>query len=69
MRLKVLGPFSSVDSMAFITTGLKKHCDRYVDESTFRLNEDNCQIDTLDRVKSLYKGMSGQRIKYKELIA
>ena len=28
----------------------EKHCDRYVDEFTFRLNEGNCQIDTLDRI-------------------
>ena len=47
----------------------EKHCDRYVDEFTFRLNEGNCEIDTLDRIKSLYKGMDGRRIKYKELIA
>ena len=47
----------------------EKYCDRYVDEFTFRLNEGNCQIDTLDRIKSLYKVMDGRRIKYKELIA
>ena len=45
----------------------EKHCDRYVNEFTFRLNEGNCQIDTLDRIKFLYKGMDGRRITYKEL--
>ena len=45
----------------------EKHCDRYVDEFTFRLNEGNCEIDTLDRIKALYKGMDGRRITYKEL--
>ena len=47
----------------------KKHCDRYVDEFAFRLNEGNCQIDTMNRIESLCKGMDGKRLKYKELIA
>ena len=47
----------------------EKHCDRYVDEFAFRLNEGNCEIDTMDRIESLCKGMDGKRLKYKELIA
>lgn len=45
----------------------EKHCDRYVDEFAFRLNDGNCEIDTMDRIKSLCKGMDGRRITYKEL--
>lgn len=46
-----------------------KHCQRYIDEFTFRLNEGNCEIDTIDRIKSLFNAMYGKRIKYKELIS
>ena len=47
----------------------EKHCDRYVDEFAFRLNDGNCEIDTMDRIKSLCKGMDNKRLRYKELIA
>ncbi len=46
----------------------KKHLNRYVNEFTFRLNEGNVQINTLDRMGSLCKGMTGKRLPYKELI-
>ncbi len=46
-----------------------KHCQRYVDEFTFRLNEGNCSVDTLDRMSALCKGMSGKRLTFKELVA
>lgn len=46
----------------------EKHCDRYVDEFAFRLNEGNCEIDTMDRIKSLCKGMDNKRLTYKKLI-
>ena len=45
----------------------KKHLHRYVDEFTFRLNEGNCEVDTIDRMESLVRGMGGKRIPYKEL--
>ena len=45
-----------------------KHLQRYVDEFAFRLNEGNCEVDTIDRMESLVKGMGGKRITYKELI-
>lgn len=32
-----------------------KHLQRYVDEFVFRLNEGNCQINTRDRMISLFK--------------
>ncbi len=44
-----------------------KHLHRYVDEFVFRLNEGNCQIDTKDRMVSLFKGIGNNRISYKEL--
>lgn len=45
----------------------EKHLDRYVNEFTFRLNEGNCQIDTLDRMQALFRGMLGKRLTYDEL--
>lgn len=46
-----------------------KHLQRYVDEFTFRLNEGNVKIHTLDRIASLSKNMAGKRITYSALIA
>lgn len=46
-----------------------KHLHRYVNEATFRLNDGNCEVDTLDRMKALAMGMSGKRIPYRELVA
>ncbi|SMM99702.1 ISSpo3, transposase [uncultured Candidatus Thioglobus sp.] len=46
-----------------------KHLNRYIDEFVFRLNEGNCQIDTRDRMVSLFKGIGNNRISYKELTA
>ena len=37
-----------------------KHCQRYVNEFTFRLNEGNCNIDTTDRMNAFVKGIGGQ---------
>ena len=41
----------------------------YVDEFTFRLNEGNCEIDTEDRLVSLFRGMPGKTITYAQLTA
>ena len=46
----------------------RKHTGKYVDEFVFRLNEGNCRIDTVDRLKSLVKGVQGQRLMYRTLI-
>jgi len=46
-----------------------KHLGRYVDEFTFRLNDGTVKRHTLDRLDSLVRGTSGQRLTYKELIA
>lgn len=45
----------------------KKHCRAYVNEFSFRLNDGNCEIDTQDRLNSLFAGMHGKQITYKEL--
>ena len=47
----------------------KKHCAQYVNEFTFRLNEGNCEIDTKDRLDSLFRAMHGKTITYEELTA
>ena len=40
-----------------------------VNEATFRLNEGNCEIDTIDRMKSFAEGIHGKRLSYDELRA
>ena len=45
-----------------------KHLPRYIDEFAFRLNEGNCEVDTIDRIAALAKGFGGKRLSYKELI-
>ena len=44
-----------------------KHLDRYVSEFTFRLNEGNCQVDTVDRMAALFGAMPGKPMTYKAL--
>ena len=46
-----------------------KHLQRYVDEASFRLNEGNCEVDTLDRMRAVAGGMTGKRIPYRELVS
>jgi len=45
-----------------------KHLPRYVDEFTFRLNEGNVKIHTLDRLDSFVDGMADKRLTYARLI-
>lgn len=45
----------------------KKHCQRYVNGFTFRLNESNCHRDTQDRLDDLFKAMHGKTITYESL--
>ncbi len=47
----------------------KKHCKAYINEFSFRLNEGNCKVDTQDRLDSLFNGMVGRTINYKDLVA
>lgn len=44
-----------------------KHIQRYVDEFTFRLNEGDCHIPSMERVDSLFKGTVGKTLTYKRL--
>ncbi len=46
-----------------------KHLGRYVNEAAFRLNEGNCEVDTIDRMAALAKGIRGRKLSYKALIA
>jgi transposase-like protein len=45
-----------------------KHMSRYVDEFTFRLNEGDVKVHTLDRLGSFIKAMDGKRLTYARLI-
>lgn len=45
-----------------------KHCQKYVNEFTFRLNEGNCDQPTMKRIDSLIKASRGKRITYERLI-
>ncbi len=44
-----------------------KHLHRYVDEFTFRLNEGNVAVHTLDRLDSFVDATAGKRLTYKRL--
>ncbi len=46
-----------------------KHLQRYVDEFSFRLNEGNVEIDTINRMASLCGGIGGKSLTYKQLVA
>lgn len=46
-----------------------KHLSRYVDEFTFRLNEGNVAIHTLERLDSFVDAIVGKRLTYAGLIA
>lgn len=45
-----------------------KHMQRYLNEFTFRLNEGNCEVDTIDRMGAFVRGISDKRIAYKDLV-
>lgn len=46
-----------------------KHLGRYVNEATFRLNEGNCEVDTIDRMTEFAAGIGDKRLSYTDLIA
>ena len=46
-----------------------KHMQRYLNEFTFRLNEGNCEVDTIDRMEAWARGIGGKRIPYRELVS
>ena len=45
-----------------------KHLGKYVDEFTFRLNDGNVKIPTMQRLESLVKGAVGKRLTYRQLV-
>ena len=45
-----------------------KHMQRYINEFTFRLNEGNCSVDTIDRINQVLSHSFNKRLTYKELI-
>ncbi len=47
----------------------KKHLGRYVDEFTFRLNDGNVKVPTLERLDAMVQATAGRRLTYAELIA
>ena len=47
----------------------RKHLHRYVDEATFRLNQGNCEVDTIDRIEAIVSRIGDKRIAYRELVS
>ena len=47
----------------------RKHLQRYVDETTFRLNQGICEVVTIDRTEAIFRRIGGKRIPYKDLVA
>ena len=45
-----------------------KHLGKYVNEATFRLNEGNCESDTIERMESLAGQIGGKRLTYAKLV-
>ena len=45
-----------------------KHLGKYVNEATFRLNEGNCEVDTIDRMESLAGQIGNKRLPYAKLV-
>ena len=46
-----------------------KHLGRYVNEAAFRLNEGSCEMDTINRMEALAKGIGGRKLRYKDLVS
>lgn len=46
-----------------------KHLQRYINEFTFRLNEGNCKIKTMQRIEAMLWNAEGARLTYANLIA
>lgn len=57
-----------INKLNIIFDNNKKHIDRYINEFTFRLNEGNCRIDTIERMNSLFGNMFGKTITYRRLV-
>ena len=46
-----------------------KHTARYVNEFSFRLNEGNVRIDSIDRITALVRAANGKLLTYAALTA
>ena len=44
-----------------------KHMTRYINEFTFRLNDGNCKVGTIDRIAAVVRGSVSKRLKHAEL--
>jgi len=47
----------------------RKHCERYINEFSLRLNEGNVRVDTQDRLDALFRNMVGKTITFEELVS
>lgn len=47
----------------------EKHLQRYINEFTYRLNEGNARLPTMDRIDALLCKTGGKRLTYLELVA
>ena len=45
-----------------------KHLGRYVNEAAFRLNEGNCEVDTIERMEAFAGQIGGKRLPYAKLV-
>ena len=45
-----------------------KHLGKYVNEATFRLNEGNCEVDTIERMEAFAGQIGGKRLPYAKLV-
>ena len=46
----------------------RKHLPRYINEASFRLNEGNCEVDTIERMEALAGKIGGKRLSYRDLV-
>ena len=44
-----------------------EHTRRHINEFAFRLNQGNCEVDTIDRIATVIKDSMGKILTYKEL--
>lgn len=46
-----------------------KHLQRFIDEATCRLNDGNCEVDTIDWGTAVISRIGGKRVPYRDLVA
>ena len=50
-------------------SGFPNGFNRYVNEATFRFNEGNFKVDTVDRMEHFARGVGGMRLRYTDSVA